>query len=73
MDESEIIRQLRAQNEQLKLEIELLKAKIRELEARLAQYENAHTSPSLRRVRNRKKDNDNKGKPGQERSEEHTS
>ena len=45
----------------------MLKAKIRELEARLAQYENAHTPPSLRRGRNRKKDQDknNKGKPGQ--------
>jgi transposase len=45
----------------------LLKAKIRELEARLAQYENAHTPPSLRRGRNRKKDQDknDKGKPGQ--------
>jgi transposase len=49
----------------LRLEIELLKAKIRELEARLAQYENAHTPPSLRRGRNRKKDNGDKGKPGQ--------
>jgi len=48
-------------------EIEPLKAKIRELEARLAQYENAHTPPSLRRGRNRKKDRDEsiKGKPGQ--------
>jgi len=43
----------------------LLKAKIRELEARLAQYENAHTPPSLRRGRNRKRDSDNKGNPGQ--------
>jgi hypothetical protein len=45
----------------------LLKAKIIELEARLAQYENAHTPPSLRRGRNRKKDQEknNKGKPGQ--------
>jgi len=65
MDEGEIIKQLREQNEQLRLEIELLKAKIRELEARLAQYENAHTPPSLRRGRNRKKDNGDKGKPGQ--------
>jgi transposase len=48
-------------------EIEQLKAKIRDLEARLAQYENAHTPPSLRHGRNRKKDQDenNKGKPGQ--------
>ena len=65
MDEGEIIKQLREQNEQLRLEIELLKAKIRELEARLAQYENAHTPPSLRRGRNRKKDKSDKGKPGQ--------
>ena len=65
MDQSEIIRQLQAQNEQLRLEIEFLKARIRELEARLAQYENAHTPPSLRRGRNRKKDKTNKGKPGQ--------
>jgi predicted RNA-binding Zn-ribbon protein involved in translation (DUF1610 family) len=65
MTEGEIIRQLREQNEQLKRENELLKAKIRELEARLAQYENAHTPPSLRRGRRRKKENDNKGKPGQ--------
>ena len=65
MDEGEIIKQLREQNEQLRLEIELLKAKIRQLEARLAQYENAHTPPSLRRGRNRKKDNGDKGKPGQ--------
>lgn len=65
MDESEIIRQLREQNEQLRLENELLKARIRELEARLAQYENAHTPPSLRRGRNRKRDKNSNGKPGQ--------
>ena len=65
MDEGEIIKQLREQNEQLRRENELLKAKIRELEARLAQYENAHTPPSLRRGRNRKKYNGDKGKPGQ--------
>ena len=52
MDESEIIRQLREQNERLRLENELLRARIRELEARLAKYENAHTPPSLRRGRN---------------------
>ena len=63
MDEGETIRQLREQNEQLRRENELLKAKIRELEARLAQYENAHTPPSLRRGRNRKKDQDNNRKP----------
>ena len=55
MDEGEISRQLL---EQLKHENELLKAKVIELEARLAQYENAHTPPSLRRGRNRKKDRD---------------
>ena len=66
----ERIKQLELENELLKArvgEIETLKAKICELEARLAQYENAHTPPSLRRGRNRKKDPDknNKGKPGQ--------
>jgi len=65
MDEGETNKQLREQNELLRREIELLKAKIRELEARLAQYENAHTPPSLRRGRNRKRDSDNKGNPGQ--------
>jgi transposase len=65
MDEVEIIKQLREQNEQLRRENELLKAKIIKLEARLTQYENAHTPPSLRRGRSRKKDKDNKGKPGQ--------
>ena len=67
MDEGETNKQLIGLVEQLRNENELLKAKIRELEARLAQYENAHTPPSLRRGRNRKKDQDknNKGKPGQ--------
>jgi len=67
MDEGETNKQLREENYQLKRENELLKAKIIELEARLAQYENAHTPPSLRRGRNRKKDQDEnyKGKPGQ--------
>ncbi len=65
MDEGEIIKQLREQNEQLRRENELLKAKIRELEARLARYENAHTPPSLRGGRNRKKHKEDKGKPGQ--------
>ena len=50
MNEGDLNQQLLEQNEQLKYEIELLKAKICELEARLAQYENAHTPPSLRRV-----------------------
>jgi transposase len=63
--EGETNKQFREQNELLRRENELLKAKIRELEARLAQYENAHTPPSLRRGRNRKRDNDNKGNPGQ--------
>ncbi len=67
MDEGDTNKQLHEQNEQLKRENELLKAKISELEARLAKYENAHTPPSLRRGRNRKKDPDknNNGKPGQ--------
>ena len=65
MDEGETNKQFREQNELLRRENELLKAKIKELEARLAQYENAHTPPSLRRGRNRKRDSDNKGNPGQ--------
>jgi transposase len=67
MDEGETNKQLYELVEQLKKENELLKARIRELEARLAQYENAHTPPSLRRGRNRKKgqDKDKKGMPGQ--------
>jgi len=67
MNEGETIKQLQELNEQLRRENELLRAKIIELEARLAQYENAHTPPSLRRGHNRKKDQDknDKGKPGQ--------
>ncbi|MGZ3806424.1 MAG: IS66 family transposase [Pseudobdellovibrionaceae bacterium] len=67
MDEGEINRQLRELVEQLKRENVLLKAKVSELESRLAQYENAHTPPSLRRGRKRKKyqEKDIKGKPGQ--------
>ena len=67
MHEGETIKQPQDRIEELERENELLKAKISELEARLAQYENAHTPPSLRRGRNRKKDPDknNKGKPGQ--------
>lgn len=75
MNEERTFEQLRIENDQLRDEnellkakasdVELLKAKICELEARLAQYENAHTPPSLRRGGNRKKDKDNKGKPGQ--------
>jgi transposase len=67
MHEEEIIKQLQAENEQLKSEIKLLKQYIRELEARLAKYENAHTPPSLRRGRNRKKEQNEggNGTPGQ--------
>ncbi len=67
MHEGETIKQPQERIKQLELENELLKAKICELEARLAQYENAHTPPSLRRGRNRKKDPEkkDKGKPGQ--------
>jgi len=43
----------------------MLKVRIRELEVRLANYENAHTPPSLWRGRNLKKDKNNKGKSGQ--------
>jgi transposase len=67
MDEEKIIEQLRKENELLRRENELLKANIIELEAQLAKYENAHTPPSLRRGRNRRRDQkeNNKGKPGQ--------
>jgi transposase len=67
MDEGEANKQLIQLVEQLQSENELLKARVNELEARLAQYENAHTPPSLRQGKNRKKDRDekNKGKPGQ--------
>jgi transposase len=65
MHEEEIIKQLQEENELLRRENELLKAKIVELEARLAKYENAHTPPSLRGGRNRKRGKDNQGKPGQ--------
>lgn len=72
MQEEELIRQLRAENEQLKREIELLKEYIKELEARLAQYENAHTPPSLRRGRNRKTEHKggDLGKPGRKTGHE---
>ena len=45
----------------------MLKEYIKDLEARLAKYENAHTPPSLRRGRNRTRDQKNRdqGKPGQ--------
>ena len=67
MNEGETIEQLRKENKLLKQENELLKAKIMELESRLAQYENAHTPPSLRRGRKRQRDLDEKTneKPGQ--------
>jgi len=77
MDEEEIIKRLLELVDHLKLEIELLTAKVSEIdplnvkiiefEAKPAQYENAHTPPSLRRGRNRKKDQDknDKGKPDQ--------
>jgi transposase len=66
MQEEELIKQLRAENEQLKREIELLKDYIKELEARLTKYENAHTPPSLRRGQNHRKDQNGRdtGKPG---------
>ena len=56
MQEEELIRQLRSENEQLKRDIKLLKDYIKELEARLAKYGNAHTPPSLRRGRNHRRD-----------------
>lgn len=67
MDEGETNNLYQERIKQLERENEFLRAKIRELEARLAQYENAHTPPSLRRGRNRKKDQekDIKGTPGQ--------
>jgi transposase len=67
MDEGETNSLYQERLKQLERENEFLRAKIRELESRLAQYENAHTPPSLRRGRNRKKDQekDIKGTPGQ--------
>jgi transposase len=67
MDEREVIRQLMDSNEQLRRENELLRARIKELEALLAKYENPHTPPSLRRGRNRKREQNEgeMGKPGQ--------
>jgi transposase len=67
MNEEETIKQPQDLIEQLRLENELLKGYIRELEARLAQYENAHTPPSLKRGRNHKKEQNEggNGKPGQ--------
>ncbi len=60
MHEGETIKQPQDRIEELEHENELLKAKISELEARLAQYENTHTQPSLRRGGNRKIDQDKK-------------
>lgn len=59
--------QLRHENDRLRLENELLRRRMIELEARLAQYENAHTPPSLKRGGNHKKNPNegDKGKPGQ--------
>jgi len=67
MHEEDIIKQLKDEMERLKRENELLKDQIAKLEARLAKYENAHTPPSLRRGRKRKKEYNegDKGKPGQ--------
>jgi transposase len=61
MQEEELIKQLRSENEQLKREIELLKDYIKELEARLAKCENAHTPPSLGQGRNHGKDQNSRG------------
>lgn len=63
MNQEETIKLLQEENRQLKREIEKLLEYIKELEARLAQYENAHAPPSLRRDRNRKKGQD-KGSNG---------
>jgi transposase len=67
MAEGETDNQSRERIKQLEREIEILKATIRELEARLAKYENPHTPPSLRRGRNRGRDQKEGevGKPGQ--------
>jgi len=69
MHEEDIIKQLKDENERLRRENEFLKEQIAKLEARLAKYENAHTPPSLRRGRKRKREYDGgvRGKPGQKR------
>lgn len=61
------VKQLQDENRKLLLENELLQDRIRELESRLSKYENAHTPPSQRRGRNRRKDQNDgvKGTPGQ--------
>jgi transposase len=53
MDQEETIKLLQEENRKLKREIEKLLEYTEELEARLAQYENAHTPPSLKRDCNR--------------------
>ena len=63
MHEEDTIKQLRDEIERLKRENVLLKDQLAKLEARLAKYENAHTPPSLRRGRKRKKEH-NEGKKG---------
>jgi transposase len=67
MCDEELIKQLQSENGQLKRKNELLERCIKDLEARLAKYENAHTPPSQRRGRNRKKERDegDNGTPGQ--------
>jgi transposase len=50
-----LLSNFREEMERLKRENELLRDHIAKLEARLAKYENAHTPPSLRRGRKRKK------------------
>ncbi len=55
MDSDVIIKQLRDVIYQLKQENESLKAFTKEFGAKLAMYENAHTSPSLKRGGKRKK------------------
>jgi len=69
MGKDEIIRQLQTVIAQLERENELLQARIRQLEAQLANYENAHTPPSLRRGGTRKTSQKRgvKGKPGQKK------
>ena len=67
MEKDELIELLQDEIEQLKRENALLKDYIRELAAKLANYENPHTPPSLKRGGNSKKSRDKNGgkKPGQ--------
>jgi len=64
-----MINQLREENSWLKQENEFLKSQVSNLESRLAQYENAHTPPSLRRGVKRKQSHfeSDKGTPGQKK------